>query len=217
MSVTNEYLTEILGDPEYVAALQMVLPIINANKTVLNVSTAQYTELSNLVTAYTTQYGTANTAKAAAKSAVAQKDINKKATRTVINSWAKTWRANPAVPDALLESLLIAPHNVIPNHTPPSTPAQLVALADGQGYVELRWKKNGNKPGTQFVIEKQSEAGNDWDFAGVTTKSKFETSANPGTYIAYRVTAVRAGEHSNPTAAVVLWNNGQTGALRVAA
>ena len=128
MANGNNTLPEIVADAEIVSAMNMILPQINTNKLTLGMTATQVTDLTLLCNNFITQYGVANTAKATAKSAVSLKDSQKRIARNALLSWAKAWRANPAVPDSLLELLLCAPHNVQPTHNPPVTPTSLVAF-----------------------------------------------------------------------------------------
>lgn len=216
-NITGIYITELRADPALVAALNTILPLINTNKTTLGMTAQQVTDLTNLCNAYITQYNAANTARLAAKAAVASKDANKKTALTSLYSYVKTWRANAAIPDSLLEQLMVAPHNVSGTTTPPVTPLDLVAFSDGQGNIELRWKKSTNKSGTQFVIEQRTSPTEDWTLAGVTTKQKYELTRTPGEYVAFRIIAVRGGMTSNPSIPVSLWDNGSGQTLQIAA
>lgn len=217
MPNVNGYIVDITADPALVAALGVVLPLINTNKTALAMTTQQVTDLTNLCNAYTTQYQVANTAKATAKAAVTLKDMNKRSARQALITWTKIWRSNEAISDSLLELLMCPAHGIQPTHPSPVTPTNLVAFADGQGNIELRWKRSTNIQGTRFIIESRESATDDFAIVGLTTSAKFVTQHTPGQYISYRVIAARAAEASQPTAPVSLWDNGQTGAFSVAA
>jgi hypothetical protein len=205
------------SDAEFVAAMQSALPLINTNKTTLGMTAQQVTDLTTLCNTYIANYNAATTAKAAAKAAVSSKNSSRKTATNSMFSYVKAWRANQAVPDSLLAQLFCAPHNSNPTHNPPTTVTELVALAGGTGEIELKWKRGNNKSGTQFVVERRSSATADWDFAGVTTKSTFASESTPGQYVAFRVISVRSGKTSAPTAPVILWDNGSSTTLKIAA
>lgn len=213
----NKTISEIEADLELIAALQNALPVINTNKTTLGLSAQQVTDLTNVCNTYFTQYQTMLTAKQAAKSAATTKDTNKRTAKNAYLAWAKQWRANANIPDALLEQIFVAPHQTPKSTAPPATPTNLQALADMHGQIELRFSKNGNKQGTQFIIETRDSATADWALIGVTTKSKYTFSAPVGEYIAMRVTASRGDQLSVPSVPTILWDNGAGNTLQIAA
>ena len=90
-------------------------------------------------------------------------------------------------------------------------PLALVASADGNGNIELRWKRNGNSAGTTFLIEYRLTATAAWSILGSTTKAKFFHTSAPGSYIEFRVTAQRADNESLPSTSVVLWGGSGSG------
>lgn len=156
--------------------------------------------------------------KAATKLAQQNKDTTLKASRATLAKWAKTFRANPAVSDALLDQLQLPHHKTPGTKTPPTTPLDVVATASVQGLVNLKWKPNGNRKSTQYIIEAQNGPDEAWSIIGATTKTKTTFQAVVGNYIAFRVSASRDDETSEPTVPVVLWPNGsQQPGLTIAA
>ena len=214
---TMEPINEIQSDPALVAAVQQILPVVSAQKTVLNMTTQQVTDLTNLANAYIAQYGASNTAKAAAKSAVASKDTAKKAMTNSLYSYVRQWRANPGVSDALLAQLLCSPRNTSGSSTPPTMPTELTAFANGLGDIQLKWNRNGNKSGTVFLVQSRFAPNGEWVTINATTKVSDKLTAEPGNYIAFRIVAVRGGRSSNPSVPVSLWEDGNGETLRLAA
>lgn len=211
------YITDNLPDGELNTALTNFNTVCAANATALGLSPANLTEIAGASSAFTTQFNGATAAKAAAKSAVANKDIQKKTSRGIVGKWAKTFRANPNVPDNLLEQLMLPPHKTPGTKTNPTQPMNLVASADGNGVVKLTWSRNGNREGTQFLVESRNSPTADWEQIGGTTQAKFTNQAVPGQYVAYRVTATRRGLFSPASTPVVLWENGGGMSLSLAA
>jgi hypothetical protein len=211
-------INEINRDADLVAALQQILPIVSAQKTTLNMTAQQVTDLTNLANGYIAQYGAMNTARAAAKSATASKDTSRRTMANSLYSYVKQWRANPAVSDALLAQLLCAPrNNGGGSSTTPNMPTDLTAFANGLGDIQLKWKPNGNKSRTVYLIQTRSSAAGAWTTIDAVTKTSYETSATPGEYIAFRLIATRGGKASNPSISVSLWENGNSETLRLAA
>lgn len=216
---TGHYLTNLSSEPEFIQALNTVLPVISAQKTTLGMTAQQVTDLTNLCNAFIASYSTATTAKLAAKSAVATKESQRKAAQNSLFAWVKQWRANTAIPDALLEQLMVAPHKTPGTKTAPTTPTSFQAVPNGLGVVKFTWDRNGNTSSTTFVIESRKSPTDDWAVAFTTTKTKFELQVTPGQYIAFRIYANRNNTNSVASAPVILWENGGTGSatLKIAA
>lgn len=99
----------------------------------------------------------------------------------------------------------------------PTQPLDLTGSADGNGVVSLKWKRNGNITGTQFLIETRTDPAGPWTISGSTTTAKFTYQAVPGVYIAFRVTAVRRDQASLPSFPYAFWENGGEMGLQLAA
>lgn len=212
------YITEIKKEGDLNIAMQTFAATCTANTGPLGLTPANILEINGMSTNFATSLTTLATSKAATKQAQQAKDTTLKASRATLSKWAKTFRANPAVSDALLDQLQLPHHKTPGTKTPPTTPLDLVANADIQGLVSLKWKANGNRGGTQYVVEAQPGPDDAWSIIGSTTKSKTTFQAVAGNYIAFRVTARRDDQDSQPTLPVVLWSNGsQQPGLTIAA
>ena len=153
----------------------------------------------------------------AAANAKGSKDSQFKATQAVINKWAKIFRANGNIPDALLDQLMLAPHKPTRTSSAPAKPTSLQATADGQGLISLKWSRTGNTSATQFVIEYRTSSSAPWAIAGSTNSVKFDYQGTAGTYIAFRVYSQKKTETSAATAPLVFWeNSGLQAELKVA-
>lgn len=203
-----------IPDPEFLADLNSIISVINANKTTLGISTAEVTSLTNAINNYSTQLTAMNTARAAAKSATVQKNSARESVADLVGSWAKVWRANPAISDSLLALLMMAPHNTPGTSTPPSTPTDLVAMDKGNGQVQLKWKRGNNPSGTLYWVEFKLATGA-WKLLVGAKKTATVATCTQGQQISFRVSAVVDEMQSAPTAPVTLWTGG--GALSVAA
>lgn len=211
------YITEIHADDAYNAAVQNFAVACDANKVALGLSVPDLAEIAGAAVAFGTTMSNLIAAKNAAESAREAKDVQKAATKAIVSKWAKTFRANMALPDALLVDLMVAPHLTPGAKTPPAIPLDLVAASDGQGNIRLQWKRNGNIQGTSFLVEFQSSPGGEWQYLSSVSKRTFFTTWEPGAYVAYRVTAIRRGIASAPGIPVVLWLGGSEVALKLAA
>lgn len=211
------YITEIRAEGDFSIALQNFAVVCDANKVALGLTVPDLAEIAGATTGFVTSLTTLATAKSAAESAREAKDIQMAAAKAMVAKWAKTFRANPAVSDAILVDLTVAPHSTPAVKTPATQPLDLVASADGDGNIRLQWKRNGNIQGTQFVVEYRASSADAWAQLGTCTKRTFDTAWTPGTYIAFRVIAVRRGIASPASTPFVLWDSGSEVTLKLAA
>ena len=212
------YITEMrkLGDLNL--ALQSFNSTCAANALALGGLTApQLAEIAAMSTSFSSALAAYETAKAAADLAITNRDLQIKASKATLSKWAKTFRANQAISDALLDQLNLPHHKTPGTKTPPTTPLDLTANADGLGVVSLKWKRSGNNSTTQFLIETQTSPGGDWTLTGATTKVRFSYQAVPGSYLGFRIIASRDDLVSTPSVPAVLWLNGGGEMLTLAA
>lgn len=187
------------------------------NKVPLGLTTPDLTAMTTLSTAFANALAAADTAKAASKAATTAKNQAKKAVKANIASWSKIWRANAAITDQLLDTMMLAPHNTPASYTPPTTPKDLVANVNGEGVISLKWGRNGNKSGTIFNVETAEEGSGPWTIYDSTTKAKFEYQGTPGTSVWFRIVAKRDGQSAAPTNPVSVWAGGGGNSLSIAA
>lgn len=211
------YITDIRKQAELADAMTTFAATCAANSAALHLDPADVLAIQAMANSFTSALNAYSDAKAASDSAHAAKDAQYASSRATLSMWAKTFRADLTISDALLEQLNLAPHSTPGTKTPPTTPIDLVANPNGLGVVALKWGRNGNGTGTVFDVQTQSAAGGDWTIAASTTKAKFSYQAVSGQYIAFRVSASRNGLTSTPTLPIVLWNQGGgTAELKVA-
>ena len=211
------YVTDIEADAALSAALNQFNLTCAANAGPLSLTPANLTEIAGMATSFATNFNAVVAIKQTAKATIEAKDIQKKASKATLSKWAKTFRANPAVPDNLLDQLMLPHHKTPGTKTPPTQPTNLVSSADGLGLVSLKWSRNGNNQRTQFLIETQTTPGGPWTISGGTMKSRFSFQANAGNYIGFRVIASRDDLLSQASVPVQLWVNGGENLLALAA
>ena len=204
----NRYITERMPDADYVAALQNFYTVANANKVVLGLAPADLTEIQKASSEAANLFNAWVAAQAAANNARAGKDTQFGTSRTVINKWAKTFRANQAISDAILEQLLVAKHRPNQTFSAPATPANFNIQGNGTGLVSLTWSRNGNTAATTFVIQYRESPTAPWTIVGTSTSSKFSWQGTAGVYASFRVYATKKSRNSEATAPLAVWDNG---------
>ena len=124
---------------------------------------------------------------------------------------AKSWRANPAIPDPVLDELMVAPHAVPRRRSAPFTPTEVVLDATGGGLLTLRWKSGGNIKGTVYQIEFCSSPDGRWVLLDTVTARKFQFQGEPGVPAWFRVRAKRGDRVSGASMAVSMWAGSRFG------
>lgn len=213
----GRYITTKDSDLELLDGWSNFAAVATNNQAALQLSASEVAEITNAVALFVSDYGSMVRARIAAQAATTQKDDTRSSTRAVINKWAKIFRANEAISDALLTELLLAPHQTPGSSTTPTQPLDLVANSNGEGWTQLKWNRNGNKPGTTFQIWQKSSATDLWVMVGSTTKTRWTTALVVGKYAAFQVIATRASMASIASTPIVLWHSGETFGSELAA
>ena len=184
-----------MSDADLLVWLTNFIAVGTTNAGDLTLTPAQLLELNNLrdtlQAAVNAKVAAADAYKAAVETARVDRDSN----IDKISFYNKLFKLNK-VKTSLIEELGLKPDSKRTS-TPPTEPLDLVSEGFDNGINRLRWKRNGNKPATQFVIEAMIGDAKEFVQIGVTTKTEFEHQhQKPGVQIIYRVKAVRAGRES---------------------
>ncbi|MCE9557432.1 MAG: fibronectin type III domain-containing protein [Armatimonadetes bacterium] len=201
------YITNAKKDGDWVKLGKQFVDTVALESSSLGLTPAQVTGLSTTFDNFDTAYTDLETQKATLESAVSVKDSTKASFEALVRRYAKQFRGNVTVPDALLELLNVAPHTVKPSNTSPTQPLALVVTTNSVGQVFLKWNRNGNRSGTTFWIQTKSSANGPWVMVNTTTTSKFTLENYPaGTAAWFRVVAVRRNLHSAPSDFVTIYS-----------
>jgi hypothetical protein len=187
-------------DADFIAWLANFLVVANANLVPLGIIAGDLTPISTLQPTYSTNLNDVEAKKAALASAVDTKDATKDAIIQKLRIVVNKIQANPAVAPALKSQLGISTHEGghYPQH--PIPPSELLAELLPDGSIELDWSRNGNSPGTQFVIEYSIPPNTQWILLNVITKTSYVHSGHPvGLPIQYLVKARKGDETSGPS------------------
>lgn len=187
-------------DADFVAWLANFLVVANANLVPLGLIAGDLTPISTLQPTYSTNLNDVEAKKAALASAVDTKDATKDSIIDKVRLVVNKIQANPAVTTALKLQLGISPRDGSHYPVSPVPPNELVAELLPDGSIELDWSRNGNSPGTQFVIEYSIPPNTQWILLNVITKTSYVHSGHPvGLPIQYLVKARKGDETSGPS------------------
>ena len=191
----NNYLPN--KEADLVIWLANFVNIANANLAILGLVAADVDPVKALQPTLTANLNDVEAKKAAYMAAVDTKDATKDNVVAKVRILVNKIQANPAVTPSLKAQLGISTHDggTYPQH--PVQPTELVAVLQSDGSINLTWNRNGNAPGTQFVIEYSSGATTNWILLDVITKTNYNHKGFPaGVPIKYSVKARKGGETS---------------------
>ena len=186
-----------LKDAEFMIWLSNFLTVANANLLPLGLIAGDLTPISTLQPTYTSNLNDVEAKKAALAGAVDTKDATKDSIIQKVRVVVNKIQANPAVTPALKAQLGISTREGGQYPASPVPPNELVAELLPNGSIELDWNRNGNAPGTQFVIEYSLLPAGAWTLLNVVTKTSYIHESHVlGTGIQYVVKARKGNETS---------------------
>ncbi len=172
----------------------------------LGYDAADLDEIIAAVTDFSAALTASDAAKNEARNKVLAKDETKRESVDVIRAWAQRVKTNPLATPEILASFGIQP--ATPSAGPVVPPIEMSATPTSVGNCVLKWKSNGNVPGTTYVIEKSTD-GVTWEYMVGTTKKRFnDLNAPAGVRKFYRVSAQRAGQTSLPGTVATIYPYG---------
>lgn len=201
-------------DANYAAWIHNFAQQASLNAAALNLSTAQVEEIQELAAAYQTSFQASIAARAAASSAVQQKNFDRQRSASRARQFTRIFKADPEISSALLALLGV----VNPTHSGPLVPVTeltVVGLSEGSNLVQ--WNRSANGPGTMFIVEYQTAGEDRWNLAAVVGSTRFNhMDQMPGEETWYRITATRAGRNGTPCAPVVVYGQSHLRRARAA-
>lgn len=172
-------------------------------------------EIISAKTSFNTDYSELLLAKKALEGTTATKTQTRKDSTATARAFAKQFKAIPGISPNILSALGIvasAPAG------PVTVVTDLTVNGCADGVNTLKWKRNGNIQGTQFIIEVSPNGNTLWDLVDVVTSTKYDhTGQVPGERQYYRIKSKRAGMTSVPSPSVVVYSNGNDPGLELAA
>jgi hypothetical protein len=211
------YITEENSDPKLAIAMNTFLTNAAKNEDILGLDAESIGAFSAAFAAFQNALDDADEAKAESKAKTSTKNDKKQDAKELIAQFAQAWRANPDIPDAVLDQMLVPNRANGGTRTPPTIPVNLRLTVDSTGEISLAWGRNGNKYGTIFNVETASSATGTYTTFDMTTKAKMKYPGTPGVPVWFRVNAKRNGFSSGYSLPISLWAAGTTDVLNIAA
>lgn len=216
--IRRDYVPE--REAEFQIWLNNFITVANANLAQTGLTAGQMTELNDLSTDYSVLFGSHLSAWNVAKSLTPPKNAALEAVISKVRELAQIVQKHPGASAQLKTELQITVPGPVPAPPViPEAPSSLNATLNSLGYVTLKWDKNGNKPGTSYILEFREGTSGPFQFLASVTKSKYvDTGRAAGVEGQYRVHAVRASGSSGYSPLATIYGPGwQTPSLQIAA
>lgn len=184
-------------------------------ETELDLDSETFGQISTAATNFSTKLGAVNATKETLRGQVTDKDAERRETVAVMRAFAKQFKSIPGINPGILSAL-----NIVSTGTtgPVTVVTGLTVNGCADGVNVLKWNRNGNAQGTQFIIESSPNGNTLWDLVDVVTRADYKhTGQVPGEKQYYRIRSKRAGITSPPSPAVVVYSNGAGPGLQIAA
>jgi hypothetical protein len=181
----------------------------------LELSAQDLLEIQGAKADFATDYSALLLAKKALEGSTETKNVTRESSTVTARKFAKKFKGIPGISPSVLSALGIVTSTT---SGPVTVVTDLTVNGCADGVNTLKWKRNGNPQGTQFIIEVSPNGNTLWDLVDVVTKTKFDhTGQVPGERQYYRVRSKRAGISSVPSPSVVVYSNGNDPGLELAA
>jgi hypothetical protein len=185
-----------LSNPEFLVWLTNFITVITAKKSQLPITDEQITALNDLRTSLEEKINQQAAAEEASRAATQTTASARTSGNSEISFFNTAFKNDKSIPEELLTEmgLKVAQPDTSPA---PAVPLELMVTANADGSNELKWKRNGNKQNTIFIIEAQTGGAGNWVQVGATSDTTFtHTGQQPGVEVAYRVKATRSKRES---------------------
>jgi hypothetical protein len=166
-------------------------------ETQLGLNADEFLSIANGALAFDNALNTTTALKDELKGAVEDKSDKKAEISAIVRTFARQWKADPAISPSILGALGITSSTT---YGPVVTVTGLQVNGCANGVNELRWNRTGNAPTTIFFVENRLAGSTTWGFVAAITGTRFNhMGQTPGQEQYYRVTSIRAGVNSAPT------------------
>jgi len=116
------------------------------------------------------------------------------------------FKAIDDLPPDILEEMGLTPNKKRSASVAPFEPSELIVSGTSDGVNSLKWNRNGNRPGTMFIIEARIGEADDWAMIDVVTGSTYKhRNQKPGVTAQYRVKAKRGELESGSSNMAVVY------------
>lgn len=194
------------NDAEFAVWLANLINKGSLYKTELNLNGSQMADLQNKLESFNTnlalkQQKREESVAQTSLVKVERDDLNKE-----IGLLNNAFKAIKGLPVNILEELGLSVNASYFGTTAPSAPLDLVVTGTSDGTNSLKWKRNGNRQGTTFIIEAKIGSSDNWVMIDAVTGASYKhKNQTPGVKIQYRIKAKRGEFESGCTNTAVVY------------
>lgn len=197
-----------LSNSEFRDLLNEILAKADGNAAEYFLTQSQLDELKTVRSTITTDITDQATKQAAAKAATSKLGQTRKNADKLVSLVKRTMKANAGFTSDKYVDLGFDADDLTLTVSVPQTPLDLSVKGFSNGTNELKYKRNGNKATTIFIIEAKIGDAANYSIIGTTTKTNFRhTGQKPGLKILYRVRAQNADQYSEYSNEAVIYES----------
>ncbi len=172
----------------------------NAYLAQLDLTASQTADLQTKLTAFETNLDLKQEKKEESSAQNELVRVDRRELNKIVGLLNNGFKGIDGLPTNILEELGLSVSDGPSAPTQPNAPVDLVVTGTSEGTNHLKWKRNGNRQGTLFVIEGKIGDATTWSIVGVVTSSSYDhTNQTPGVKAQYRIKAKRGDLESGPS------------------
>ena len=181
--------------------------VADVNKAELSLSAPQLTEMQDVKNDLEAKLIDRQAKQEAAIASTSALNQTAKNVNAMLGGYNTTFKANKAIPDSMIEELGFDPDDDTPTTIVAIAPSDLVVEGRSNGSNYIKFKRNGNKPVVNFILEMKIGDETQYKFVKVLSKTRFEhKNQTPGVRAFYRVRAVHGDSESTYSNEAVVYN-----------
>jgi hypothetical protein len=187
-------------DMEFRGQMETLIAVLAAAPGDYGLVAADMTPLTNALELFVTRLNQSEAAKAAALTAVANKDEARAALELLVRPMVRQIQERPVVTDERRLAAGIPIRDTVRTSSAPISPLGLVANLASPTSANLAWNSNGNASGVDYVIEKRVNNAGEWQLVDVVRATrKLVSGLTAGVRVDFRVRARRGSQTSDPS------------------
>ncbi len=188
---------------EFINWFRTFVTVAAANLVTLKIDQTLIDEWNVKLDALIAAQNTVDLTKSAAREAVVDKDNKWNILIDIASEYNGIFQSDKKVPQEVIEALGLHRHDTTPSHEVPFPPTDVKVIGSPKGIHKIYWSKNGNKPGTQYIIEVKYALDGAFQNVDTITATRYDhQNQKPGVPAWYRITPRRGKLLGDPSETV---------------
>ncbi len=181
---------------------------VSEHEAVLGIDAGELEVIQDAGNDFTAKLYDAFSAKLAAETATAVKNETRTSSIDAIRPFVASFQANPQIPEAVYGLLDIPRRGTQGSRGAAITPSNVLAVANVNGSITIKFDRNGNPKSCNFVVQHFSDG--TWLTVASGTRTRYNLTGYPvGVEARFRVIATRGDSASEPSAQAIVWGANQ--------